>query len=160
MATQLKSDFPAIHSDAPPLNLPKTAEMRRAERQMLKAARIRARAALAEQRKNVTRQVHSHATSRHDEIPGYSARVVKAMLRRWFGDRMHDVPLVMTDYRYWQARSAGFDPQPGRDLDGVPAGELCEWYARWWCPLRFGQRAQLIRMNRACGVVSLNRRRV
>lgn len=151
MATTLRDwtgayPFPAYHGPQPA----KSAEMRKAERAELKAAKRRVRLMLENQREAVAQGLPPSArpSRRRYSRPGFADKVVNAILRRWFDDEAGRVPLVMRDYRYWQARSAGFDPQPGRDEQGIPTGPLAEWFASWWCALHWETRDSLVRSQR------------
>lgn len=153
MATTLRSDFTAVTVEIyPPLNAPKTPEMRKAEREEKKAARLRARESLRQARRQAvtglspTRQrVRDRATH-----PGYCERVARNLTRRWYGLSAERIPMVMIDYRYWQALSCGWQPLVGKDENGSPMGPLAEWYG-WWCGLHYRNRDTIVRMSRLNG---------
>jgi hypothetical protein len=152
MANILRSNFTPTEP-IPAWNAPKTAEMRKAEREEKKAAKRRAAAAFQQARNHaltglsaLRQRVKERATH-----PGYCDRVARGLTRRWYGLSAERIPLVMIDYRYWQALSCGWQPLEGRDENGAPMGPLAEWYGTWWCRLHYQTREMFVRMSRSNG---------
>lgn len=154
MATTLRSDFTTTPTETyPPLNAPKTAEMRKAERAELKAAKARAREARRQSRRKAVGILISiqPVTNQRADHPGFRERVARRMIKRWYGERVWEVPLVMCDYRYWQARSCGWEPMTRTDTTGAPMGPLADWYGEWWCTLSYETRDGMVRVSRSEG---------
>lgn len=163
MATALRSHFGGWINPPPP-TVPKTADMRKAERAEKKQARLNARAEYqrlreAARRKHLIRAIEAEGIPtawpvgakprKQQRAEDWDVQVARRMIRRWFGAEVERVPMIMADLRYWHALQCGWQMLRGRDVNNAPADpvDFATW--GWWVnDLNSSQRAMFRRRAR------------
>jgi hypothetical protein len=143
---------PPSHSTLIPFNAPKTAEMRRAEREEKKLAKRRFRERLQQMARTHPIRYAAPQTDgprkRPLIDPERQLMLAQRFIARWYpaGPEAPEPPMVMFDVRYWEARACGWEPLEGRTVDDAPALPVSDWYYDWWLELHYETRRQFVRL--------------